>query len=234
MCMLIYTTCIYVLGDRGTEVERQRSRVRVPWWADSAFGIFPHKRREYDLHAYIYYMYTFWRPWHRGRASTVPGSSPVMSGFCLWDFSTQPARVRICLLIFTTCIRFGDNGIEVKRQRSRVRVPWWAGSAFWIFHTTGASTNVHAYIYYMYTFGRPWHRGRASTVPWWAGSAFGIFTHKRREYWVRNYKILICAQNLCSSICLARSKFVLQIDQSKALFGAWSSFLSMEHVLKVL
>ena len=133
----------------------------------------PHHTLVQNVHAYIYYMYIcFGRPWYRGRASTVTGSSPVMSGFCLWDFSTQtarvrfaclyilhvhvletvaqrysvngpgfesrddrvlrlgffhfstqPARVRICMLIYTTCIRLGDGGTEVERQRSRVRVP---------------------------------------------------------------------------------------------------------------
>ena len=44
----------HVVEDSGTAVERRplrnrRSRVRTPWWAGSAFVIFPHKRGEYWL-----------------------------------------------------------------------------------------------------------------------------------------------------------------------------------------
>ena len=43
---------------------------------------------------------------------------------------------------------------------------------------------------------------------------------------LKNYKSLICVQNLCSSIWLVKNRFILQIVQSEALIGAWSSFQS--------
>ena len=45
---------------------------------------------------------------------------------------------------------------------------------------------------------------------------------------LQNYNSLICAQNLCLSIGLVRSK------KSEALYGVWSSFLITENVLRGL